>query len=269
MANADPSFFDSIGGDISSAKQSILGPSYDYVGNIRLPSEIGMSSAGTLKALGKDIDGLAAYLQLLVSGGGSASKAKGPMGNKFFLQTGAKCMGSYDINGNAVANPVEQSRYIYINNVPAGHIPLISSGVNANFSDFRGLVPGVIEDLNSFNPISMFTALTGGMTPDCRPLQMEVIGDNNKVTYDKKYITDTDIETMDPCWFIADSKKKKYNPITKDMCRMTFTNMDGTSSGMEAIIPDDIVSQGIFASLGALAVYIAFKGMQRMHLIPK
>ena len=268
MANANPSFFDTIKGDVVSAKDSILGPSYDYVANIKLPSEIGMSSDGTLRALGKDIEGLAAYLQLLVTGGGSASRPKGPMGNKFFLETGAKCMATQDINGKPLDTPTEVNRFIYINNVPQGHIPLISSGINANFSDFRGLVPGVIENLNAFNPISMFTALTGGMTPDCRPLQMEVIGDNNKVTYDKKYITDTDIETMDPCWFLPGKNKKKTNPITDQVCRMTFTNMDGTS-GMEPIIPDDIVSQGIFASLGALAVYIAFKGMQRMHLIPK
>ena len=268
MSNANSSFFSTIAGDAVSAKDALLGPSYDYVKNIKLPSEIGMSSAGNLKTLGNDIEGLAAYLQLLVSGGGKASKPPGPMGNKFFLQTGAKCMGAYDIDGNAVANPVQQNRYIYINNIPSGQIPLISSGVNADFSDFRGLVPGVIENLNAFNPISMFTALTGGMTPDCRPLKMAVVGNDNKVTYDTQYITDTDIETMDPCWFLPGKNGKKTNPITKDVCRMTFTNMDGTS-GLEPIIPDDIMSQGIFASLGALAVYIAFKGMQKMHLIPK
>jgi hypothetical protein len=44
--------------------------------------------------------------------------------------------------------------------------------------------------------------------------------------------------------------------------------MDGTS-GMEPIIPKDMASQGIFASLGVLGIYIAFKGMQKLNLIPK
>lgn len=266
MANANDGFFDKLGDSVVNTKEKLLGPSYDYIANIRLPSEMGMSSKGDLRTLGKDIEGLAAYLQVLVSGGGPASKARGPMGNRFFLETGANCKARQNDDGSP-SEPRDVSRYIYINNIPQGHIPLISSGVGANFTEFRGLVPGVLENLNAFNPVSMFAALTGGMTPDCRLLEMEEVDSNNNSTFAKHFVTDTDIETMDACWFMKKGGKR-MNPITNEMCRMTFMNMDGTT-GMEPIIPKDMVSQGIFASLGVLGIYIAFKGMQRMNLIPK
>ena len=257
MANADPSFFDSIGGDISSAKQSILGPSYDYVGNIRLPSEIGMSSAGTLKALGKDIDGLAAYLQLLVSGGGSASKAPGPMGNKFFLQTGAKCMGSYDINGNAVATPVEQSRYIYINNVPNGDIPFISGAMGVNFSDFEGLIPGSMGNLNVLNPFAILQSFMSGATPPCQEITMQTINNNNTKSSETHFVTTTDIKNMDPCSF-----SDKKNPINGNKCKETFkTGVSANASSVE--MPDDAIAQLYFAGLAFVGIYILHRFMEK------
>ena len=81
------------------------------------------------------------------------------MGNKFFLQTGAQCMVKADENGNAIAAPYEDDRYIYINNIQSGNIPFLSAGVGANFTSFRGLVPGTLEQMNNFNPISMLTSL--------------------------------------------------------------------------------------------------------------
>ena len=51
-----------------------------------------MTDKGTLKALGKNIDGLINYVEVLVTGKSKASATGGPLGNKFFLQTGAKCL---------------------------------------------------------------------------------------------------------------------------------------------------------------------------------
>ena len=46
--------------------------------------------------------------------GGGASKVNGPMGNKFFLKTGAKCKDTQ--SGKKV------DRFMYVNNVPDGQI---------------------------------------------------------------------------------------------------------------------------------------------------
>ena len=45
---------------------------------------------------------------------------------------------------------------------------LISSGLGVNFSEFRGLLPGILEDAGALNPMSMFSAFQQGATPDCK-----------------------------------------------------------------------------------------------------
>jgi len=136
--------------DATNVENNLLGPAYPYYKNINSPnsSNMNMSSNGTLSALGQDIEGLIAYVQLLVEGGGNASIPGGPLGNKFFLKTGAKCI---DTETNE-----EVDRYIYIDNVPSGNIPFVSSALGQNFTEFEGLIPGAMSDLNVFNPYSIF-----------------------------------------------------------------------------------------------------------------
>ena len=78
--------------DAKGVEEKLLGPDYPYYKNIKTPKEIGMSSKGSLTALGNDINGLIQYVELLVSGNSKASATGKPLGNKFFLQTGAKCV---------------------------------------------------------------------------------------------------------------------------------------------------------------------------------
>ena len=117
--------------DANGVEARLLGPTYPYYKNIKTPSEIGMGDEGSLRQMGKDIDGLIQYVQLLVTGKSNASATGGPLGNKFFLQTGAKCAAT-----NADKELVD--RYIYVNNVPNGNIPFISSGMGINFSEAKG-----------------------------------------------------------------------------------------------------------------------------------
>ena len=84
--------FEEVLKDAKGVEEKLLGPSYPYYKNIKTPSEIGMTDKGTLNALGKDIDGLINYVEVLVTGKSKASSTGGPLGNKFFLQTGAKCL---------------------------------------------------------------------------------------------------------------------------------------------------------------------------------
>ena len=84
--------FEEVLKDAKGVEEKLLGPSYPYYKNIKLPNEIGMSDKGTISALGKDIDGLIQYVEVLVTGNSKASATGKPLGNKFFLQTGAKCL---------------------------------------------------------------------------------------------------------------------------------------------------------------------------------
>ena len=238
-----------------AAKEKYIGPDYPYYKYIKTPSEIGMSGKGSLSQLGKDIDGLINYVELLVSGGGKASATGKPLGNKFFLKTGGKCT---DIKTNQ-----DVDRYIYIDNVPAGNIPFISSGVGVNFSEFKGLIPGTISNLNAFNPMEMFQAFLSGPKPDCQELKMETIDIYNNKSVESHFVTLIDIQNTDPCIFVD-----KKNPITGDNCRETFANLSQEECYNYYQIPKDPISQIYFASLGLLSVYILYRIMIKNKMLP-
>ena len=238
-----------------AAKEKYIGPDYPYYKYIKTPSEIGMSGKGSLSQLGKDIDGLINYVELLVSGGGEASATGRPLGNKFFLKTGGKCR---DIKTNQ-----DVDRYIYIDNVPAGNIPFISSGVGVNFSEFKGLIPGTISNLNAFNPMEMFQAFLSGPKPDCQELKMETIDIYNNKSVESHFVTLIDIKNTDPCIF-----PDKKNPITNDKCRETFSNLKQEECYNCYKIPKDAISQIYFASLGILSVYILYGIMVKNKMLP-
>jgi hypothetical protein len=242
-----------------AAEEKYIGPDYPYYKYIKTPSEIGMSGSGSLSQLGKDIDGLISYVELLVSGGGKASATGKPLGNKFFLKTGGKC--------KDVATGQDQDRYIYINNVPVGNIPFISSGVGVNFSEFKGLIPGTISNLNAFNPMEMFQSFLAGSKPDCQELKMETIDIYNNKSTETHFVTLIDIKNMDPCVFTD-----KTNPLTKAKCRETFTNLNQINNNECYTcykIPDDPITQVYFASIGLLSVYIFYNILVKNGMLPK
>ena len=230
--------------DAKGVEEKLLGPDYPYYKNIKTPQEIGMSSKGSLTALGKDIDGLIQYVELLVSGNSKASATGKPLGNKFFLQTGAKCVDT--------KTKEQMDRYIYINNVPVGNIPFISSGMGVNFSEFKGMIPGMMGNLNALNPFSIMQAFMSGTTPDSQEITMETIDVNNNKSSETHFVTLVDINNMDPCLF-----PDKTNPITKEKCREAFT----TSDDMSPKLPDDTIDQIYFASLAGVGIYILYKFM--------
>ena len=166
MAN----FFDNISKGIIDDEQSMLGPDYKYYKHIRTPGAMGASSAGNMGAMGKDVASIINYVELLVSGGGPASDTGGPLGPRFYVKTAANCK---DVKTKKVV-----PRYIYIDNVPDGKIPLISSGLGVDFKEFRGLLPGILEDAGSLNPMSIFAAFGQGATPDCKEVKFPVQGDD-------------------------------------------------------------------------------------------
>lgn len=240
-----------------AAEEKYIGPDYPYYKYIKTPSEINMSGKGSLSQLGKNIDGLINYVELLVSGGGKASATGKPLGNKFFLKTGGKCTDK--LTGQEV------DRYIYINNVPAGNIPFISSGVGVNFSEFKGLIPGTISNLNAFNPMELFQSFLAGSKPDCQELKMETIDIYNNRSTESHFVTLIDIQNMDPCIF-----SDKKNPITKDKCRETFSNLNKNDYEYYTYykIPNDPLAQMYFASLGVLGVYILYGLMVKNGMLP-
>lgn len=238
--------------DAKGVEENLLGPTYAYYNNIKTPSQIGMSDQGSLSALGKDINGLIQYVELLVSGNSQASATGGPLGNKFFLQTGAKCK---DTDGK------EQDRFVYINNVPEGNIPFISQGMGVNFSEFKGLIPGAMGNLNVLNPYSIMSSFLSGSTPDCQELTMQTIDVNNNKSSETHFVTLIDIKNMDPCSF-----PNRINPITNINCKESFQSIyknDLKDVGSSVSLPKDPIVQLYYFCLSMIGVYILFKLMEK------
>ena len=242
--------------DAQGVQNRLLGPTYPYYKNIKTPSQIGMSDKGTLQQMGKDINGLIQYVELLVSGKSSASATGGPLGNKFFLQTGAKCSAVDTCNDPSGCQQTD--RYIYVNNVPQGNIPFISSGMGVNFSEFKGLIPGAMGNLNVLNPFAIMSAFMSGATPPCQQITMQTIDVNNNKSSESHYVTLSDISNMDPCSF-----PNKKNPVTGVKCKESFQpNMD-SSSFDTAPFPEDPLEQAYFAGLAGIGIYMLYRIMEK------
>ena len=244
--------FQEVLNNAQGVQEQLLGPTYPYYKNVKTPSQIGMSDKGTIQQMSQNIVGLTNYVELLVSGKSKASATGGPLGNKFFLQTGGKCLdNSVDGSNNQV------DRYIYVNNVPEGNIPFISSGLGVNFSEFRGLIPGAMSNLNVLNPFGLLQSFLAGSTPPCQEITMQTIDVNNNKSSETHFVTVADIQNMDPCSF-----SNRRNPITNRKCSEAFSTSVSANAG-RVDMPDDPLAQVYFASLGLIGVYILYRFMEK------
>ena len=252
-------FFQDVMGDLDNVEQDLLGPDYQYFKQIKTPSELGVTNSGGLDNLAGDISALIAYVELLVSGGGDASVTGKPSGNKFFLKTGAKCK----VVSNDSTNGTIVDRYSYVNNVPDGNIPFISSGLGGvQFSEFEGLIPGTMSDMAALNPFSLFQAFQLGSTPDCQSVTLETIDANNNVSSATNFVATADIKNMPAVWF-----SNKTNPITGAAEREAFTQrhrrrdrknncVNGSCTAKLGSIPTGTLSSLYYISLGFLCLVL-------------
>jgi hypothetical protein len=215
-------FFSDVMTDMKGMEQNLLGPDYLYWKRILKPSDMGMSADGNFGALTNDVNGLINYVEVLVSGN-AGSTTGGPLGDKFFLKTGGQC--------TDVASGKKVDRYIYIDNVPNGNIPFISSGLGGtDFTEFEGLIPGLLGDLGKLNPLNLFKSFMMGDNPDCMSVTLQTIvpvadsdlNDTGKdnVGNETQYVAVADVKNMDPCIF-----NDKKNPADPSLtCTETFTS---------------------------------------------
>lgn len=231
-------FFSQALDDLSSLEEEIAGPDYPYYKFIKSPSQIGMGASGS--KIADNISGLISYAELLVEGGGKASKGNHPLGNKYFMETPGTCKDKD--TGESV------TRSVYINNVPDGSIPFVSGMTGENFSEFEGLLPGVLSDVTDLNPLAIFQAFMIGSNPDCQQLTMDTIDTDNVSSTDTAYVLTTDIQNMNACWF-----KDKKNPITGEKCKEAFSKIDKNKFN------GDQLCKIYFGSLTILGFYIFLK----------
>lgn len=133
-----------------NVQTQILGPEYSYADNIQGPSSLGVGTDGTFSQLGRNSSAIATYVQNLITG-------DPPLGNQFFINTGGTCTAP---DGSI------QSRMNYINNMSSGaaSLPAAMSEIG---SDFNGLIPGVVDDIEGLNPLHIFSAMLADSSPQC------------------------------------------------------------------------------------------------------
>ena len=246
-------FFEKAKDSAKDLEESLLGPDYKYYEYIKAPAAMGMSSEGSISAISYDLAGLINYVTLLSAGGGGASKTGAPLGNKFFLPTGAKCKDK--------ASGEDVTRSLYVNNVPDGSIPFITSGMGVRMDSMKGLIPGTLSNLAQINPMQIFGAFMEGTTPECQAITMETINVNNEKKNETAFVTTNDIANMNANWFPGGK-----NPVTG---REGFTTMGtgtgtGTGTGVDySVMPNDVYAKLYYSSLGLLLLYIFMRVFRR------
>jgi hypothetical protein len=136
--------------DASNLQTEILGPAYSYADSITGPSSLGVGSDGSFSQLGSNASAIAYYVEALITG-------NPPLGNQYFVNTGGVC---------SAPDGSLQPRYNYINNISSGAAAL-PAAMSELGTDFNGLIPGVVDDIEGLNPLHMFSALTADANPPC------------------------------------------------------------------------------------------------------
>ena len=245
-------FFKDIAGGIEKVQAGFLGPTYNYTKQIKTPSNLGISSKGDLDTLARDINGIVAYTEVLVAGKSNAQRKNKPLGNKFFLKTGGQCKGP---DGNL------HPRWIYVHNVPTGSIPFISAATGENFPDFRGLLPGTIENLDKLNPLEIFGGFMQGANPKCRKLNVK---DDAGVS--NEYVADADISNLDPCIF---GGKNPVSGKKKSGCGDGFRNMNDIMNEIKKMDVNKLKKNPLAniynLGFGVLVVYLMYHFLRKTN----
>lgn len=264
---------------------------YTYGAFIKGPKELGMESEVSgmgIDTIGKNFGYLVSYIELLVSGTSEASKAAAlnyedsglvanqPLGNAYFFNTGFQCK---DSNGNM------QNIVSYINNIPLGNIPFISGFMGGgDMQELRGILPGLFEDLNGFNPMIIVDALDicNGMpcntkveTDELYQLPVTNLDSDGKkykddgsppVEYKNLYTVDPLLKNIDPCLF-----RGKKHPLTADEgggdCVESFANInnklkkdiDDNLNILNNLTKNDWIIQLYYISISILIIFILLK----------
>ena len=163
MANLDQNpIWDQVSSGAGSATTAVMGPEYSYADNIQGPSSLGVSSNGTISQIGTNSSAITQYVKYMISGPA--------LGNQYFVNTGGSC---------TAPDQSVQPRYNYINNVSNGEAILPQSmkdDLGGIASDFNGILPGMLQDIEGLNPVNLFTALSADSTPTCECYSCPVSG---------------------------------------------------------------------------------------------
>jgi len=272
-------------------------PSYNYAAFIKQPSDLSMGTDVNgygIDTISANMGGLIDYIDgILISGTGPASSAVGlmdhdltgqPLGNAYFYHSGMTC--KHPTSG------LDVSAMMYTNNVSTGNIPFISSMGAGDVKSLRGLIPGIFQDLEGFDPRELLAALTLNKDETCFEASLPVTnigpGGNNYAPIDGQktgYATEAMFKQyvllIDPCLFIDGKNPADSNitcphfvpPPNAGSAPESFSNINPNSNPQNIYIPnlsptmietsDDIFIQIYFIAVAILFLFILLKLLLR------
>lgn len=253
----------------SSHNFGFMGPSYNYVHHIANPTEMNLKVTGDMWEFGNNVATIGDYLAVLIAGDSRANNyPERPLGDSFFLPTVAKCT---DVNSDSSNNQVQRS--LYINNIPTGNIPLLSGLAGEDFSEMRGLVPGIAQNLEVLNPIAFVKQLFAGGSPPCQSVVLPTIDGSGIVTDASGYVTNVDLSILDPC--AVTQAGGKWKNWTKDSLNPKVDCGDGIDKGeckcfqaFQNINPAPVTND-LFNEKILTEIYVIILGILGLYLLLK
>lgn len=267
--------------EITALVKALEGPDYSYIKAMNTPGDLGAGiMAGDVNA---NLNAINDYVNVLISGKGPARRGNSdqPIGDRYFLNTGAKCKAVNIVDdcaksadgcptvgeGDAALVP----RFTLINNIPSGKnsiFPDKLSSTGTAFDSFEGILPGIVDDIVEFNPAAMFSAFLLPPYPQCADVAIDVnTGDGVKggVDYNfesvSRHVILSEIAKLDPCIFSSNGGKR-VNPVTKEVCQEGFANMNDAyirSPPIKAVVPKDTSVRIYILLVSLFASYLLFK----------
>ena len=83
---------------------------------------------------------------------------------------------------------------MYVDNVPDGEIPFITSVGGGGMGDMKGLIPGIMSDSAKLNPIKLISGFMEQGEPPCKNVRRQIIDANNNVSYETRHVALNDIK---------------------------------------------------------------------------
>ena len=117
-----------------------------------------------------------------------------------------------------------------------------------------------MSNIAQIHPLQILQSFTGGVNNDCVSVKLETIDSENVKDVAMGYITDKDLEVMNPAWFTYNSKDSYMRIKPKKEEGFTGMYKDKNELTLDySQMPKDLLIKFYFTALGLLGLYIFLK----------
>ena len=233
-------------GGSAAAKLAILekalaGDGYSYIAATEAPKDLGVSTeAGAIKT---NINSIFDYTQLLINGDGPANAIQHnygydiPIGDRYFVNTGGQCQPVGVVKGcqntpggcpkESIGHTVKTAtgkihvvpRSVLIDNIPHFDVPIPEALKKAGKSGekFDGIIPGIVNDVLTMNPMGLLGAFVLPAYPECVNVEVNTVTGKGENAYDvvkeSAFVITAEAQNINPCAFSSG-----INGLTGESC---------------------------------------------------